>query len=221
MRYLAFACHRQRRGFQPIFPIESGAVVMYYRTMTATVDNILATFDSATASEIAAGKSWYLAANALAWELDPMRPWNGAGVIAALSPRLRWDKNVSYARMAYNLKGYPLDIAGNYIPALGNSRIKALRMVNGAHVSDVLGKGLKTNAFWHNILNPYTSNAVTVDKHAFNIANGERTRYDVVIKDKDYREIANLYREAARIAGIAPLHMQAITWLAWRNHDGR
>ena len=190
---------------------------MYYRGMTATVDNILATFDSATSADIEIGKSWYLAANALAWEIDPMRPWNGAGVIAALSPRLRWDKNAAYARLAYNLKGYDISVVSNYIPTLGNSRNKALAMVNGAHVSEVLGKGLKTNAFWHNILNPYTSNEVTVDKHAFNIANGERTGYDVVIKDKDYREIANLYREAARIAGIAPLHMQAITWVAWRN----
>lgn len=185
-----------------------------------TTQNILDVYDSASASERADGMAWYRAANALAWEIDPMRPWNGAGVIAALSPRLRWDKNEAYARLAYNLKGYDLDVVSNYIPTLGNSRNKALAMVNGAHVSDVLGKGLKTNAFWHNILNPYTSNEVTVDKHAFNIANGERTGYDVVITDKNYRIVADLYREAASIAGIAPLHMQAITWLTWRNQNG-
>lgn len=185
--------------------------------MTATTDNILSTYYAATADEIHAGKTWYLAAHSLAWELDPMRPWNGAGVIAALSPRLRWDKNVSYARLAYSLKGYAIDDASNYIPTLTNSRVKALRMVNGEHVSDVLGKGLKTNAFWDNILNPYDSEAVTVDKHAFDIANAERTSYSTVITDKAYREIASLYRDAAHIAGIAPLQMQAITWVAWRN----
>ena len=185
--------------------------------MTATTDNILSTYYAATADEIHAGKTWYLAANALAWEIDPMRPWNGAGVIAALSPRLRWDKNEAYARLAYSLKGYAIDDASNYIPTLTNSRIKALRMVNGEHVSDVLGKGLKTNAFWDNILNPYTSEMVTVDKHAFDIANGIRTSYSTVITDKAYREIASLYRDAAHIAGIPPLHMQAITWVAWRN----
>ena len=185
--------------------------------MTATIDNILSTFDRATAAEIDAGKSWYLAANALAWEIDPMRPYNGAGVIAALSPRLRWDKNEAYARLAYSLKGYDISEVANYIPTLNNSRTKALRMVNGEHVSAVLGKGLKTNAFWDNILNPYTSEAVTVDKHAFDIANGVRTGYSTVITDKAYREVANLYREAAHIVGIAPLHMQAITWISWRN----
>ena len=194
---------------------------MYTNPMTATVDNILSTFDRATAAEIDAGKSWYLAANALAWEIDPMRPYNGAGVIAALSPRLRWDKNEAYARLAYSLKGYAITEVANYIPTLNNSRIKALRMVNGEHVSDVLGKGLKTNAFWDNILNPYTSEAVTVDKHAFDIANGVRTGYSTVITDKAYREIASLYREAAHIVGIAPLHMQAICWVQWRNSHAK
>ena len=185
-----------------------------------SVANVLSVFDSATSAEVAEGKSWYLAANALAWEIDPMRPWNGAGVIAALSPRLRWDKNEAYARLAYSLKGYDIGEVASYIPALGNSRTKALRMVNGEHVSDVIGGGLKTNAFWDNILNPYTSEAVTVDKHAFDIANGVRTGYSTVITDKAYREIASLYREAAHIVGIAPLHMQAITWVTWRNQNG-
>ena len=194
---------------------------MYTDPMTATVDNILSTFDRATAAEIDAGKSWYLAANALAWEIDPMRPFNGAGVIAALSPRLRWDKNEAYARLAYSLKGYAITEVANYIPTLNNSRIKALRMVNGEHVSDVLGKGLKTNAFWDNILNPYTSEAVTVDKHAFDIANGVRTGYSTVITDKAYREVESLYREAAHIVGIAPLHMQAICWVQWRNSHAK
>lgn len=189
--------------------------------MTATVDNILSTFDRATAAEIDAGKTWYLAANALAWEIDPMRPYNGAGVIAALSPRLRWDKNEAYARLAYSLKGYDISEVANYIPTLNNSRTKALRMVNGEHVSAVLGKGLKTNAFWDNILNPYTSEAVTVDKHAFDIANGVRTGYSTVITDKAYREVASLYREAAHIVGIAPLHMQAICWVQWRNSHAK
>lgn len=184
--------------------------------MTYT-QNILATFDRATDADVQAGMYWYNEANALAWELDHVMPRRAAGVIAALSPRLRWDKNALYARLAYDLKGYDINEVSNYIPALGNSRIKALKMVNGAMPEDVLGKGLKTNAFYDNILNPLTSERVTVDKHAFNIANGERTGYDVTITDKVYREIESAYVSAAHIAGIAPLQMQAITWVAWRN----
>lgn len=206
--------HMVGRGFSVLHKVAGSLRLIL---MSAHTDNILAVFDSATPAEIHEGKTWYLAANALAWEIDPMRPWNGAGVIAALSPRLRWDKNAAYARLAYNLKGYAIDEVASYIPALGNSRTKALRMVNGEHVRDVLGNGLKTRAFWDNILNPHDSQAVTVDKHAFDIANGVRTGYSTVITDKAYREIAAEYVNAANIAGIAPLHMQAITWVAWRN----
>lgn len=189
--------------------------------MTMT-ENILDVLDRATDDHILQGKFWYSAANALAWEIDPARPYNGAGVIAALSPRLHWDKNALYARLAYDLKGYSIDTVANYIPTLNNSRVKALRMVNGEHVSNVLGNGLKTNAFWHNILHPFTSERVTVDKHAANIAHGERTGYDITIRNKDYLAIEAAYVNAAHIADLAPLQVQAITWLTWRDmHRGK
>ena len=184
------------------------------------VENILSVFDRATPNDITEGSFWYNAANALAWELDPFKPWQGAAVIASLSPRLRWDKNAMYARMAYNLKGYDVAEVANYIPTLNNSRVKALRMVNGEHWTNVLGNGLKTNAFMDNILNPYTSERVTVDKHAFNIACGERTGYNVVIKDKDYREVEAAYRTVGNIVNLPAHTVQAITWVAWRNLSG-
>lgn len=186
--------------------------------MTTTyVDNILAVLDRATPTEITSGLYWYHAANALAWELDHVSHHRGAGVIAALSPRLRWEKNVDYARLAYNLKGYSINEVENYIPTLKNSRRKALAMVNGAHPKTVMGNGLKTNAFYHNIAHPWDSNRVTVDKHAFDIAMGERTGYSTVITDKNYRIIEKAYVEAAFVSGYAPLQVQAIAWVRWRN----
>lgn len=181
------------------------------------VDNISAILDRATDKEWSAGLFWYHEANALSWELDHVRNERAAGVIAALSPRLRWDKNVAYARIAYNLKGYSIDDVENYIPTLKNSRRKALAMVNGALPRDVLGKGLKTNAFFDNIFRPWDSKRVTVDKHAFDIAMGNRTGYSTVITDKAYRLIEPAYVEAAYAYSIAPLQAQAISWVTWRN----
>lgn len=192
------------------------------------IDNVCSILDRATDAQWTAGLYWYTSANALAWELDHVFPTRAAGVIAALSPRLLWDKNVEYARLAYNLKGYDVDVivndtpGGNYLPTLNGSALKAMAMVNGAHPRDVLGKGLKTNAFFDNILNPYTSKRVTVDKHAFDIANGERTGYSTIITDKWYRIVEAVYVEAAHVFGIAPLQAQAISWVTWRNmHSAR
>lgn len=191
-------------------------------TTTTYVDNILDILDRATDAEYTSGMYWYVSANALAWELDFVDYRRAAGVIAALSPRLRWDKNVAYARLAYSLKGYDVtpEIL-SYIPTLNNSRTKALAMVNGERPENVLGNGLKTNAFYDNIARPYDSLAVTVDKHAFDIANNLRTPYKgMVITDKVYRSMADAYAIAAREVGILPMQVQAITWVAWRNIVG-
>lgn len=186
--------------------------------MTTTyVDNILTVLDQATDEDIVSGMYWYNAANALAWELDHVDIRRSAGVIAALSPRLLWDKNVEYARIAYSLKGYNVDEVENYIPTLRNSRRKALAMVNGALPRDVLGNGLKTNAFYDNILRPYDSQRVTVDKHAYCIANGERTGYkNHTITNKEYLAIEKAYVDAAWETDLMPFQVQAITWVTWR-----
>lgn len=185
---------------------------------TNYVDNILSTLDRATDDDVTSGMYWYVSANALTWSLDHVSPVRAAGVIAALSPRLSWTKNMEYAGIAYDLKGYGItpEIL-SYIPTLNNSRTKALKMVNGAHPRDVLGNGPKTNAFFDNIANPYTSRRVTVDKHAFDIAMNARTGYNNVITNKMYAILENAYVEAAYVADLMPLQVQAITWVAWRN----
>jgi len=186
------------------------------------VDNILSVYNVATQRDITEGMYWYLNANGLAHEIMPDNPRAGAGIIAVLSPRLRWDKNVAYARLAVNLMGYGVDeIVASYIPVLKHSRRKALAIVHGAEVLDVIGNGPKTRAFFDNIANPFTSTEVTVDKHAFDIANNIRTPYKgMVITNKTYAAMAEAYQIAAGILGILPHQLQAITWVAWRRIVG-
>lgn len=186
------------------------------------VDNILSVYNGASQRDITEGVYWYINANKLAHEIMPENPTAGAGIIAVLSPRLRWDKNVAYARLAVNLMGYALDeITLSYIPALNHSRRKALAIVNGADVLDVIGNGPKTRAFFDNIANPFTSQEVTVDKHAFDIANNIRTPYKgMVITNKTYATMAEAYQIAAEILGMMPMQLQAITWVAWRRIVG-
>lgn len=185
------------------------------------VENILSVYRAATPAQRITGMYWYAEANRIAHEISPDNPAIGAGVIAALSPRLRWEKNVDYARLAFNLLGYDVDpVLLSYIPALGNSRAKAMAMVNGADPIEVLGKGPKTNAFFDNILNPFTSMRVTVDKHAFCIAKGEWQGYkDHVVTNKEYVQIEADYVVAAQESGdeLLPMQLQAITWCTWRD----
>ena len=177
-------------------------------------DNILATFDQATREEFREGMIWYHKANALAWELDFINPRRAAGVIAALSPMLRWEVNVRLARKVY---------AGeDYIPCLPANAEKAKKIRNGWEPLDFLGKGQKVISFFHNIANPWDDSPefVTVDKHAIDIANGFISPYENSyqgITPRIYAEYRMGYVIAAEARNINPKQMQAITWLAHKN----
>ena len=71
------------------------------KAMTATnVKNILSVFNLANAADQAVGLNWYAqakkAATIMAQRYD-IHPHEAAGVIAALSPRNRWERNLTDA----------------------------------------------------------------------------------------------------------------------------
>lgn len=169
---------------------------------TEYVENILTVYRRATTDQLMQGLSWYQDAHLIAREAGNVVA--GAGIISALSPRMPWKRNIVLARKAFDA---PLEGG-----ALKRSIASANAIRNGNDPLDILG-GLKTRAFFDNILNPLTSNEVTVDTHAIKIAGINR---DSVGKGL-YNDIADAYREAAKECGIMPLEMQAVTWTAWRN----
>ena len=176
------------------------------------VDNILSVFDNATDAEYNEGMYWYINANGIAWGLDHINYKRAAGVIAALSPLLSWNKNVEYAERVY---------AGDTdIPCLKKNAAKAIAIRNGWNALDVLS-GQKVVSFYNNIVNPYSDDPalVTIDKHAMDIANNEVTPYKngPKMNTSIYREYVSAYSTAAGIAEITPLQMQAVTWVSWRN----
>lgn len=187
-------------------------------TQTAYVDNILSVFDHATPSEYRHGMVWYNRANAIAWRLDHLNYRRAAGVLAALSPLLSWNKNVEYAELVY---------AGETnIPCLKKNAAKAILIKNGWNVLDHLS-GPKVVSFYHNIVDPYSDDPahVTIDKHAFDIAIGDMDnpyKNGKAVTAALYPVMRNAYVTAAHERGIRPLQMQAVTWEAWRNEkNGR
>jgi hypothetical protein len=76
--------------------------------------------------------------------------------------------------------------------------------------------GLKTRAFYVNILDPNNSDIVTVDTHAIKIAGINRDSVGV----KLYNAIADGYRECAEYVGILPQQIQAITWITYKRELG-
>lgn len=97
---------------------------------------------------------------------------------------------------------------------------KAARIWFGAFPLDVLG-GKKVRAFYNCIFCPESSESVVVDRHAFDIAEGqyknkEDDRRGPLGRNGVYEEISAAYVRAAEILNLRPHQVQAVTWLTWR-----
>ena len=216
-------------------------------TNTPLTRNITATFRSATDGDRATGHGWYgrarQLAERLAFENDDSEGYEdrvrkAAGVIAALSPRLAWRKNVEYANLAYMtynqmqqeapLRGLTDEVRASIfagiIPTLNANARKAFRILEGESPEDVL-RGPKVTAFYWTIVDPTDPRAVVVDRHAVDIAYGRTMSDDErnkALSGKRYGEVATLYRRAAAIISRelgefwSPAQVQATTWTYWR-----
>ena len=191
--------------------------------MKTLVDNIIAVYGQATATERRSGLVWYKRAkrscNALA-KAENISLRHAVGVVAATSPNLKWEKNILTARQvvqAYAQGIAPSDISG--CMAYPMNRAKGYAVLRGANRSARIKatlNGPKVTAFYENIMG---YDAVTIDGHARNIAYGER----LALKDKklsisksEYVKLEHAYRKAAATLGLKACDLQAITWTVWR-----
>lgn len=181
--------------------------------------NIVRVWELATDAEIADGMNWYRDAHELAVKLNPADPASAAGVIAALSPMMDWGQNVRLAVRAY--------ADGSASGALSGSVAKANRILNGEAPLDVLG-GNKVRAFYGCIADP-SSDAVCIDRHAFDIAVGRVTNNasrHALGRKGTYERFAGAYVRAASVLSkrlgtpVSASEVQAVTWTVWRRLKG-
>ena len=190
-----------------------------------THGNILAVFFKATDLETINGADWYIAANHAARTMAircNVTLETAAGVIAALSPNNRWERNLVDADCmirAYSMGSY--DAADSMkVGTYNANKAKALAILSGDDCLQVLG-GLKVRAFYDCIVG---GDSVCVDGHAYAIWTGGYipTTKTPKITPKLYEAISADYRLAAATinsilqAEFSAAQIQAITWLAWR-----
>lgn len=179
---------------------------VYGITLETVVRRILATYDRASKSDIESGARWYDEAGDLAASLAAQHGYDVetvAGVIAALSPRTPWSRNVAgtVALLADQ------DDPPTYL--ISRNVDTALQILEG----DIEGPtGPKTAAFARNIAGD--REAVTVDVWACRVASLDE---DLLSRKGAYEAVAHAYRLAARRRGVDPATMQATTWIVARN----
>lgn len=188
------------------------------RTITAKPNSarILEVFALATVAELDEGLNWYADANALARTLDADNPERAAGVIAALSPMMNWERNIMLAVRAYD--------DGQASGALYKNVDKANKILAGEDPRTILG-GNKVRNFFEAIADPESTTAVCIDRHAFDIAVGRVTNDQsraTLSRVGTYTAFQDAYRRAAahltRTTGVhhTPAAVQAVTWTVWR-----
>ena len=197
--------------------------------MTRTnVQNIKAVYQLATLTEQQDGIIWYPAAKAIAAKLAARHCISieqAIGVIAALSPRNRWERNVEDADRliaAYVIDG-PDQARLTKVCTFTSNKDKAIRILDAedADLDRVLQilSGPKLKEFASCIDGQPD---VCIDGHAYCIWQANRTGLKDVpaIGVKLRREIKADYVAAADELGITPSACQAITWVAWRRIHG-
>ena len=178
--------------------------------LRTVVDRIVRTFDRATASDVERGARWYGDAEAIAASLAPMAGSleHAAAVIAHLSPRTSWARNIAGAT--------ELVAGGPATYCLGANRDGARRALASTDPLATLN-GPKVSRFARNILGD--RDAVTVDVWAARVALGPREldAEKVLTRAGVYDAIEHAYRLAAKRRGVDAATMQATTWVVARN----
>jgi hypothetical protein len=187
------------------------------------VENIIQKYHSASPEFLKGGNEWYERAHDVAKGIGGGDVQRGAGIVAALSPQMSWERNIN---MAHELVRH-----GTASHTEDNLK-KALKIHEGADPREVLG-GHKVRSFYENIVDPSNPNPVTIDRHAHDIAVGDPFKgsgggtrntapVDLGLSSMGrYKHFEHAYRHAAGELGVElPHKVQAVTWVTHRGAIG-
>jgi len=176
----------------------------------------LSAFDSCTIEERERGLDvWRWMSN---WCREVSQEWSVTmrvccGVMAATSPNNSWRTNMN---ATISILGGQDDGVATYTRDV----IKALWILAGADPETVLA-GPKTCSFYRLLYDSGNSWDVCVDGHIANLLKNElRPLTQSTLSRREFEQMAEAIREAARCIGWRPCDLQGALWLAWRSSDG-
>ena len=174
---------------------------------TSIVRKFAALYSSASEAQKAVGVAWYESAHETAQSLaikHGIPLFQSAGVLAALSPNNKWERNKIDA---------DLFIASPHestkVCTFLGQREKAALILQCETEEEVeyFLSGKKTIAFFQNILHCKTSDNVTVDLWIMRAAELPEEKGSI-----HYDAIRRIIRRLAKRAQISPLQYQAVIW---------
>jgi len=195
-----------------------------------TIQSITAVYNLATVSDRNQGLNWYARALTFAVQLSDIydiETTTIVAVIASLSPRNRWERNMQDAELMVKVcanGGTFEDLMQLKVCTFKTGKAKAAAILANkiSDRADLLAilKGPKLCEFFNCILGDVDD--VCIDGHAYSIWVGDRiTLANVPSIGKKLREtIKSDYQQAAKNLGLKSHELQAITWVCWKRLHG-
>lgn len=191
------------------------------------IENIIAVYNAvvaqSTSAELVNASNWYAIAHK--WCADVAQAYGltvsqVAGITAAMSPQISWDKNKLQTILLIQKMRNGEELTG--LMAYKVNVEKARRIYMGENALDVLG-GKKVRSFYGNLM--LDDSTVTIDRHALHIAlygcGNEEKSGSITPTDKLYDIAQSAYVTAANILGITPYSLQSITWTFKARNNGK
>lgn len=180
-------------------------------TSAHVAKRILARLDSATGDQTIEGTYWYADARQA---VDSMAMLGGltrsqvAGIVAALSPQTRWDKNMAGALRVVAAKRARKRLPSGVTLYPTNAR-KAWKIATGSSSPENILSGKKVVPFYRNLCGD--ESVVTVDTWIWKNAG-----VPGALTEAKNRAIVRAYQVAAKKKGLTPAQAQAIDWVVVR-----
>jgi hypothetical protein len=181
-------------------------------TRTKCCNNIERFFNLATPEE--KKRVWYAVERAFCDDLAVKYRIDigvSTGIVSAISPQKGWEENKKQARKF---------CATGSCGATNDNVKKARRIFNSKGTDQEIWSilnGNKTQRFFNNLLYPYSSDYVTIDRHAINVVLGRvPNENEHRLTDRQYVFMEDCYKRTAKKLGLIPSTLQSITWEACR-----
>jgi hypothetical protein len=205
--------------------------------MKANTRNIAGMLSLASESDLHLGSDWYARAHRFGVQLihayDGLTLGQAVGVIAALSPRNKWERNMIDAEAMIRIWSTGSDdFSSLKVCTFNTNKNKAAAIlsldaesVDTEAVTKILS-GQKVCSFYRSIMGD--DQDVCVDGHAYAIFIGERVTTTTTPKltPKAYETIQRAYRLVAQRSfdlcghNLTPIQVQAVTWVIYRRLVG-
>jgi len=194
----------------------------------ASTRHIAGMLQLASVADIAEGREWYDRAYRLAVQFihayQPLTLGQAIGVIAALSPNNKWQRNCQDAERMIKLWHNGQDSRLAKVCTYNKNKDKAARILESldSEAIESILSGRKVVAFYRSISG--FTDSVCVDGHAYAVFIGERipTTKTPAISARLYETITRSYclvaDRSVELCGhkLTPAQVQAVTWVTYR-----